>query len=149
MTPYASPVSGWPAAGSTAVRPSTPAQVACVEPDPAIAALLGEVLAGEGWTATHVDEPAAADLDAWVARLRDRQPDLLLYALDLPDASAIARLQSLHRLLAGLPLVVTTTDPRTVTAEIGDVDGVTILAKPFDLDDLCGAVGRALTAGGR
>jgi CheY-like chemotaxis protein len=118
--------------------------ILATDDDPGIRALLAEVLADEGY---RVSLSSAQDV-AEVARLA---PDLIL--LDYWDATIGApsdfldRLQA-ERATAGIPVIVLTGARRHAEAQAAHftASDVTVVLKPFGLDDLLTAIGARLGA---
>jgi len=104
--------------------------VACVDGSEDIVTLLADALSLDGVRVAPYVLPVgwrAAPVIRFLAALR---PDACVIDVALPD----------------LPVVLTTTNRRGLTAAVGPVDGLALLGKPFDLDELSRAVRRARLA---
>ncbi len=109
-----------------------------VEDEPAILDMLVEVLGGEGYaTLTAPDGMAALEL------LAHRVPDLVLTDAMMPrlDGPGLVRRMREEPALGEVPVVLTSA---VLRPDVGEVPGVTFLAKPFDLDELLAAITAAL-----
>ena len=115
-----------------------PALVLVVDDDDSTREMLTMALLDEGYRVE-----AAFDGDAALARIDARRPDLVLMDVRMPGLSGEELLQLLRERHPGLPVVLTSADPRLVhDATARGAAGV--LVKPFDLDDLLVVVERAL-----
>jgi two-component system, NtrC family, nitrogen regulation response regulator GlnG len=104
-----------------------------VEDDAAIALVIREALSLEGYS-VHVATSLAAR-DAWLAQAR---PILLISDVMLPDGNA---LESLANLPAGTSTIILSAQNTLDTAVRASQQGAfDYLPKPFDLDELIGAV---------
>lgn len=120
--------------------------VLVVEADPAIRALLAEVLHGEGYQVTLL-EPGALSVSSIAAT----NPDLLL--LELMPGNAVPALSLIEEVQRGpayadLPILVSTTDPCLSKQHRAAFQrlGCRTLLKPFDLDYLLAMVCQQLVA---
>ena len=110
-------------------------EVLVVEADPALAALIADVLSDEGYAVRVV-----GDVQGVHSAMVRSSPELVLCDLFLLGRAAVDFVITLHDDgFADLPIVLTTTDARA--AERLHVPGVAFcLIKPFDLDDLLACV---------
>ena len=109
-----------------------------VEDEPAILGMLVDVLRGEGYATL-----AAADGVDGLELLARGTPDLVVTDAMMPrlDGPGLVRQMRAEPALRALPVIVTSAVPPPDLSGLGDV---AFLAKPFDLDDLLGAVAAAL-----
>lgn len=112
-----------------------------VDDDPAIRATISEVLGEEGYTVTTATN-GAEGLDALAGVL----PALVLLDMRMPVLDGWGFARALKERGLSLPIVVMTAaqDARRWSQEIGTAS---VLAKPFDLDELLQVVERALQSG--
>ena len=106
-----------------------------VDDDPAIAALIAEVLTDEGYTARLAYDAASA-----LAVIAAQVPALILTDLLLPGMSGLELLRMVRaRGHADLPIILVT----TAADRAADLtDAAAFLAKPFDIDELLACVAR-------
>jgi len=108
-----------------------------VEDDPAISMIIRETLIGECGHFASVG--SIAERNAWLA---DHHPDLVITDVVLPDGDGIDSL----RVDSGTPVIVlsaqNTLDTAVRATGIGSYD---YLPKPFDLTEMIGTIGRALS----
>ncbi len=118
--------------------------VLIVEDDPSIAELVRHVVEGELGVHTLVAE----DGERGLALAREARPGVVLLDVHLPKLSGleVARRLKSDPGTRDLPLVAMTSEPETDTLAAGCSAH---LAKPFDLDDLTGLVGKYLDFGSR
>jgi CheY-like chemotaxis protein len=121
-----------------------PARIAVVDDDDLFRDLMRDLLGPEGHVV--VAYPAAAC--AYPA-LKADLPDLAILdvRVESPDAGwQLLELLRLDPATATLPLLVCTADALFLQAHAAGLRarGCAVLAKPFDLDELLGAVGEAL-----
>jgi two-component system, OmpR family, alkaline phosphatase synthesis response regulator PhoP len=124
------------------------ASIMVVDDDQTILALLDEILTPLGYE-VHLYTYGAPDL----AELRRVHPDLIIcdYLVDADDVGAdlLAMLRQ-DPDLATTPLIVCSTVHAHLRTSAGwwDQSGVSIVSKPFDIDDLLCAIQQALAAPG-
>lgn len=113
--------------------------VLIVEDDPSIAELVQQVVEGELGVRTVV----AKDGERALALAYEAQPDVVLLDVNLPKVSGleVARRLKSDPETREVALVAMTSMPEAETIAAGCSDH---LAKPFDLDDLIGLVGKHL-----
>ncbi len=122
---------------------TAPASILVVDDDPAVLALLREVLVEEGYAvATALAPPATAE----VAHLR---PDLVVLDHRLKAAETgwdVAQRLGADPATAAIPVLLCTAAVRDVRCLVDELTthDVEVILKPFDLDDLVAAVRRAL-----
>jgi len=116
------------------------APVLLVEDDDDTRAALVELLESEGFAVR-----AVADGTSALAALRVERFLIILLDLKLPDmpGSEVRRRQLEEPSLASVPVVVLTADP---TARI---EGVAVVRKPFDIDDLLAVIRAEIDAADR
>jgi DNA-binding response OmpR family regulator len=112
----------------------TQGTILVVEDDVAIAALLIEVLAEEG----YVVQIAASGADA-LAALQADQLDLALLDLNLPSLSGWELLETVRAQQLDVPVVIMTASTPAAD-ELAAAGAHACLLKPFDLDDLLACV---------
>ena len=108
-----------------------------IDDDPAIAALIAEVLTDEGYTMQ-----LAYDASSALAAIAAQAPDLVLADLLLPGMSGLELLRMVRaRGHADLPIILVTAAADRAASLI--TQGATAcLLKPFDIDELLGYVER-------
>jgi CheY-like chemotaxis protein len=113
-------------------------RILIVDDDPAIRATISEVLGDEGYTVTTATN-GAEGLDAVAGTL----PALVLLDRRMPVLDGWGFARTLKERGVSLPIVVMTAaqDARRWSQEIG---AASVLAKPFELDELLQVVERAL-----
>jgi CheY-like chemotaxis protein len=101
--------------------------------------LMEELLVGEGYEVSLVETGAGTR-----AAARQIRPDLLILDVRLPDMSGfeVLNLLRLDPETQSIPILLCTAAVRDVQAqqEVLQERGVPVLFKPFDLDDLLGAI---------
>ncbi len=117
--------------------------VICCDANEEVAQLLADYLGLDGFrTVAHVT-PSGAGAAPVVQFVSQVRPDACIVTVSLPYAESWATLQALRAAVPDVPVVLTTTNPRALAA-VGPLDGVEVFGKPFDVDDVCQAVRRAL-----
>ena len=112
-----------------------------VEDEPAIAELLAEILADEGYRVTVTVGEAA------LAEAREDPPALVLLDVMMPgmDGPTVCRHLKADARTARVPVIFLTALPAQVlAARLGDCTHEGLLGKPFDFDELLAAVRRHL-----
>jgi CheY-like chemotaxis protein len=122
--------------------PQRPRRVLVVDDDATIRAVVGEMLADEGYEtrlAAHGQEALAA--------LAARRADLIILDLMMPvmDGWAFRAAQQAHAELAGIPVLVLSAG-RDLTTVAARLSPAAIVAKPFDLIALLDEIERVLNA---
>jgi CheY-like chemotaxis protein len=108
-----------------------------VDDDPAIAALIAEVLTDEGYTVR-----LAYDASSALAVIAAQVPDLVLTDLLLPGMSGLELLRMVRaRGHADLPIILVTAAVDRA-ADLIRQGATACLLKPFDIDELLGCVKR-------
>ena len=103
-----------------------------VDDDRDIRSLLADYLESNGYRAL-----AAADGLAMWKLLEDARPDLVVLDLNLPGMNGVELVLALRRLQPQLRMVmITAALEETLQARQTDLHGVTLLAKPFNLEAL-------------
>ena len=118
--------------GDTSAR-----RILIVEDEPAIAELLAEILADEGYRVTVTVGEAA------LAEARDDPPALVLLDVMMPgmDGPTVCRHLKADARTARVPVIFLTALPAQVlAARLGDCAHEGLLGKPFDFDELLAAV---------
>ena len=108
-----------------------------VEDEPAIAEVLAEVLADEGYRATVRAGGAA------LATAREDPPDLVLLDVMMPgmDGPTVCRHLKADPRTARVPVLFLTALPaQVVAARLGDCAHEGLLGKPFAFDELLAAI---------
>jgi len=123
-------------------------RVTVVDDQPQTLELMREVLEPEGYVVS-----CTTRIGPELHEIRDTQPDLvvidLLLATDQRELSGwdVARLVRSHADLHRVPILVISADHallRSVAAEARSMRDVELLAKPFGIDELIGAVHRTV-----
>ena len=125
-------------------QPDAGPLVACVNSSEDIVQLLADYLRLEGFRAvTHVTPVrwGAGPVIEFVSELR---PDACVFSVSLPYAESWREFRTVSAAVPDVPLVLTTTNLRALESVVGPVEGIEILGKPFDLDEVSRAVRRAL-----
>ena len=119
-----------------------PPLVLIVDDDESTREMLVMALTEEGYRTGEAGDGREA-----IRFLTDQRPDLVLLDVRMPGMTGPELLSLLRRQHPGLPVVLTSADPRLVhdATHEGAVD---VLIKPFDLDQLTDTVARALPASG-
>lgn len=97
-----------------------------------------EALRGRGYDVEEAADAASA------MRAVDDDCDLVLLDLHLPDATDLRVLRFIRRTSPSVPVILMTAFATREIAEEAAALGASVVSKPFDLDDLAGAVERAL-----
>jgi two-component system response regulator GlrR len=151
--PRSSPASGSPRADPHPLKPDkaprippagagppTAPVILLVDDDPSVLKSLGRVLATEGWQVV-----TAANGEQALARLAEREPDLMITDLRMGDVSGWDLLFHENMQRPNLPIFVITALPPTA---VGGADNLAaeFFEKPLDLDKLVAAIRRRLDA---
>ena len=119
-------------------------RVLIVDDDDVIRNLLGELLDGEGYAVEAVanGKEALAVLQRW-------RPDTILLDLMMPkmDGWRFRAEQQRRADVADVPVVILSA-ARALRARAATLDPVSILGKPFDLDELLRTIDRFTATGG-
>jgi len=109
--------------------------------------LLREALQASGYAAViaHVSEVKSGRLDM-IKFVEEHQPEVIVYDIAPPyDTNwTFLRLMMSSEVMRGRAFVVTTTNKRVLEGIIGPNDTLELVGKPFDLEQITGAVTRAL-----
>jgi len=117
-----------------------PPQVLLVEDDPAIVELMQLVLADDGLTVEVACSGARA-----LELARQRQPQVAILDLGLPEMHGTTLGRNLHQLYPDLPLLVVSALPcNAVAQDAWDMGAFSYITKPFELDAFSAAVQRGL-----
>jgi putative two-component system response regulator len=111
------------------LEPSTGGRILVVDDDYLVGRLLVSILTSAGHAVTHVQDGAAA-----LAAIIDRQPDLLLLDLDMPNLGGFDVCEHVKRDPATrlIPVVIITgRDPQDARVRAWDLGADEFLAKPF------------------
>ena len=120
--------------------PGRPATVLVVDDEADLAGLIRDALVAAGHAADAVSTGALA-----LERLRGGRYDLVLSDVRMPGLDGLRLCEEAQRLLPPPGFLFVTGDTLSPeTAERIRVLGAPVLAKPFEIDELVGAVGRAL-----
>ena len=120
-----------------------PQRVLVIEDEPAIVALLTQVLSEAGYVVAATDAAIGA-----MAMVRDLEPSVILLDLGLPyrsGASLLAELKTDAR-TAPIPVVVVSSMPDVLTAERRAL-ATAVVQKPFDVQELVEKVRAARQSG--
>jgi DNA-binding response OmpR family regulator len=125
--------------------PPIRARVVVTDHDPAFLGLLQELLADEGYAAA-----VPPDLRDPYPFIREYRPDLIVLDLVYREEASILTVLDLLRLdpaTAATPVLVCTTTPGALDGLHGrEAEGLYVLTKPFDLDQLLGRLKGMLAA---
>ena len=117
-----------------------PPRVLLIDDDPGLPEVLELLLSREGYDALH-----AGTVKDGLDRVAAASPDVVITDLKLPDGTGLDVIQHLHRQRPELPLILITSysslDSAIGALRAGAVD---YLIKPFENEDLLGAVRRAV-----
>ena len=105
-----------------------------VDDEPAYLEALSEALVGFGFTVTALDNPE----QAW-ERFRQKPEDFAALLTDhhMPGMSGIELAIKVAALRPGLPMVLCTGSPHTISQEIGDTpEPWRVMRKPFTMSEL-------------
>lgn len=123
-----------------AAGPAAALRVLVIDDDAAIGALLEAVLGAEGYIVKTLDDPTAAE-----AAVREGRFHLCLLDLMMPRQDGVATLERIRRVDRDLAVLIMTGYPSVETAvDAMKLDAMDYLRKPFTVEDLRAAVGRAL-----
>jgi len=118
--------------------------VACVNSSEDIVQLLADYLRLEGFrTVTHVT-PLRCGAGPVIDFLSELRPDACVFSVSLPYAESWREFRAVSAAVPDVPFVLTTTNLRALESVVGPVEGIEILGKPFDLDEVCRVVRRAV-----
>ena len=115
------------------------AHILVVEDDPAIRQMLADLLAERGYSVAEASNGRAA-----LEQMRERQPDLVLLDLMLPDMNGwtFLRARERERELARVPVLVLSAAGPDAIGEAQELGAPVFLSKPFDLDKLVAEIER-------
>ncbi len=120
-----------------------PQRVLVIEDEPAIVALLTQVLSEAGYVVAATDAAIGA-----MAMVRDLEPSVILLDLGLPyrsGASLLAELKT-DAHTAPIPVIVVSSMPDVLTAERRAL-ATAVVQKPFDVQELVEKVRAARQSG--
>ena len=118
--------------------------VACVDSSEDVAQLVADYLRLDGFRAvTHVT-PVCWGAEPVISFVTELRPDACVFTVSLPYAESWREFQALRAAAPDVPFVLTTTNVRALEAAAGPVDGIELFGRPFDLDQVCQAVRRAI-----
>lgn len=118
-------------------------KVAIIDDEPRLAHMLAELLEGEGYEAFPLTDPKGATelVTGW-------QPDAIILDILMPQISGWEVLKDLkaNRMTSHIPVIVHSASPRECQniLELSRYDDVSVLPKPWDVDDLLAKVERAI-----
>jgi two-component system, NtrC family, nitrogen regulation response regulator GlnG len=122
----------------------TLSRILVVDDDDAIRTVVGEALRRAGHDVAFAETAAEQE-----ALLTSYKPDLLITDVVLPDGDGLDLVPSILARFPGLPVIVISAQNTLSTAVRATEKGAfEYLPKPFDLDDLCGAVTEGLARRG-
>ena len=121
-------------------------KVAIVDDEKRLAHMLAELLEGEGYEAFPLTEPKGA-----VELITGWQPDAIILDILMPEISGWEILKELKasRTTQHIPVIVHSASPQECqnVVELSRYDDVSVLPKPWDVDDLLLKVERAISTG--
>ncbi len=125
----------------------TPRIVAIFNTNPEVLDLVREALQSGGYATVvaHIDDLKRGRIDM-VQFVEEHQPDAIVYDVAPPyDTNwTFLRLMRNSKVMQGRAFVVTTTNKRVLEELIGPSDVVELVGKPYDLEQICLAVTRAM-----
>jgi CheY-like chemotaxis protein len=95
---------------------------------------------------THIDEIKRGQVD-FLEFLRTHDPAALVYDISPPYDNNWTFLQLIRssEAMRGRAVVITTTHKANLERLVGPTEAMEIVGKPYDLEQIAGAVGRALS----
>ena len=127
-------------------HPDTAPLVAVVNSSEDVVQLLADYLRLDGFRAvTHVT-PIRWGSEPVVRFVSELRPDACIYNVSLPYAESFAEFRAVCAAVPDVPCVLVTTNLHALRSLVGDgdVDGIEVIGKPFDLDEVCAALRRAI-----
>ena len=121
-----------------------PPLIACLNSSEDVVQLLAEYLHLDGFrTASHA-APTLAGTKPTLQFLTQVRPDAYVYCVSLPYEESWREFEALRAAMPDVPFVLTTVNKRGLEAAVGPTDSVEVFGRPFDLEQVCAAVHRAL-----
>jgi CheY-like chemotaxis protein len=99
--------------------------------------------AGYNTSGAHVDEFRKGKKDL-LAYVEQHQPDVIVYDVSPPYEENWHFLNLCRAAVKGPKFVISTTNKRALDSLVGETEAIEIIGKPFDLEQILGAVQRAL-----
>ena len=122
-------------------KPESRGQVLVADDDRAVREGLTSMLQRVGFAGEGVASAAEA-----VARLREKEFDVLISDINMPGNAGLEFIESLPQMAAGLPVILLTGRPSVATAARSvRLPVVAYLTKPPDLDELCRLLDQAVS----
>jgi CheY-like chemotaxis protein len=122
------------------IRPQRPARVLLVEDDYELRRMVAAVLRYDGYEVTELSngrQLADYVLERQSAPAGEDEADVILSDICMPEQSGFAALERLRKTGVDTPVVFMTAFPEPFTSQRAhELRAVTVLEKPFDLDDL-------------
>jgi len=124
----------------------SPPLVACVNSSEDVTQLVADYLRQYGFRAVTFVTPIRFGTEPLIKFVTDLQPDACIFTVSIPYAESWQEFLSLRRAAPNVAFVVTTTNQRAFDEIIGPIDEerLELFGKPYDLDEVCRAVRRAL-----
>jgi DNA-binding response OmpR family regulator len=109
--------------------------------------VLQDALTQDGFRTVTLVSSIVGGADSPLAFLRQHQPAAVVYSLSPPYRESWDILQEVRRQWSAGHFVITTTNIGGLRSCVGPAEALELIGKPFDLDEITGALRRVLAAG--